>query len=78
MKKILSLVLVLIFALSLCGCGAVSTTPKEKITQDQAIAIALDSAKLAIKDVTKEGFLLLETSDNKSITCDLKELRFIH
>ena len=32
----------------------------------------------AIKDVTKEGFLLLETSDNKSITCDLKELRFIH
>lgn len=31
-----------------------------------------------IKDVTEEGFLLLETFDNKSITCDLKELRFIH
>ena len=52
MKKILSLVLVLIFAVSLCGCGAVSTTPKEKITQERAIAIALDSAKLAKKDVT--------------------------
>ena len=51
MKKILSLVLVLIFALSLCGCGAVSTTPKEKLTKDQAIAIALDNAKLAKKDV---------------------------
>jgi BirA family biotin operon repressor/biotin-[acetyl-CoA-carboxylase] ligase len=31
-----------------------------------------------IKGVTEEGFLLLETFDNKSITCDLKELRFIH
>ncbi len=52
MKKILALVLVLIFTLSLCGCGAVSTTPKEKITQDQAITAALDNAKLAKKDVT--------------------------
>ena len=34
--------------------------------------------KGTIKDVTEEGFLLLETFDNKSITCDLKELRFIH
>jgi biotin-(acetyl-CoA carboxylase) ligase len=34
--------------------------------------------RATIKDVTEEGFLLLETSDNKSITCDLKELRFIH
>ena len=51
MKKILALVLVLIFALSLCGCGAVSTTPKEAITKDQAITIALDNAKLAKKDV---------------------------
>ena len=53
MKKILSLVLVLIFAVSLCGCGAVSTTPKEKITQERAIAIALDSAKLAKNDQYK-------------------------
>ena len=51
MKKILALVLVLSFALSLCGCGAVSTTPKEKITKDQAIAIALDNAQLAEKAV---------------------------
>ena len=50
MKKILALVLVLIFAISLCGCG-VKTTPKEKLTQDQAITIALDNAKLAKKDV---------------------------
>ena len=50
MKNILSLVLVLIFAISLCGCG-VKTTPKEKITQERAITIALDNAKLAKKDV---------------------------
>lgn len=50
MKKILALVLVLIFAVSLCGCG-VKTTPKEKLTKDQAIAIALDNAKLAKRDV---------------------------
>ena len=31
-----------------------------------------------IRNVTKEGFLLIETSDNKDIICDLKELRFIH
>ena len=31
-----------------------------------------------IIDVGKEGFLHLKTSDNKSIVCDLKELRFIH
>ena len=31
-----------------------------------------------IIDVGKEGFLYLKTSDNKSIVCDLKELRFIH
>lgn len=50
MKKILVLILVLIFALSLCGCG-ISTTPKEKLTKDQAVAIALESAKFAEKDI---------------------------
>ena len=50
MKKLLSTVLVLIFALSLCGCG-VATTPKEKITREQAISIALENAKLTEKDI---------------------------
>lgn len=50
MKKIIALTLSLIFILSLCGCG-VATTPKKKITREQAIAIALESAKLAEKDI---------------------------
>lgn len=31
-----------------------------------------------IKGINKEGMLLLNTSDNKQIICNLKELRFIH
>lgn len=31
-----------------------------------------------IEGVNKEGMLLLNTSDNKQIICDLKELKFIH
>lgn len=50
MKKLIAIVLSLIFVLSLCGCG-VATTPKEKLTREQAISIALESAKLAEKDI---------------------------
>lgn len=50
MKKLIALTLSLIFVLSLCGCG-VATTPKEKLTREQAISIALENAKLAEKDI---------------------------
>ncbi|MBO5322368.1 MAG: PepSY domain-containing protein [Clostridia bacterium] len=50
MKKLIATVLSLIFVISLCGCGVV-TTPKKNITREQAISIALESAKLDEKDI---------------------------
>ena len=37
-----------------------------------------EGIKATIIDVNKNGLLIIKTSDNKTIECDLKELVFIH